>query len=66
MRTPSSSNSDPNKPLTYTFPAAAEALSVSRTFLYTLVRTGRLRTVRLAAKCVRIPASEVERLAEGR
>ena len=43
---------------------AAEVLAISRSSLYQLIATGEVRTVRLG-RAVRIPSSELRRLASG-
>ena len=48
-----------------TFPEVAERLSVSLSFVKQLRREGKLKTIRLGRKAVRVPASEVARLCSG-
>ncbi|MDA1349643.1 MAG: helix-turn-helix domain-containing protein [Chloroflexi bacterium] len=50
----------------FTFPEVAERLSVSLSFIKQLRREGKLRTVRLGRKAVRVPAAEVARLCSGK
>ena len=50
----------------FTFPEVAERLSVSLSFVKQLRKDGKLRTVRLGRKAVRVPAAEVARLCSGK
>ena len=50
----------------FTLPEVAEWLSVSLSFVKQLRRDGKLKTVRLGGKAVRVPAAEVARLCSGK
>lgn len=41
---------------------AAEMLSITPTYLKWLIRSGKLRAVRLGHRTLRVPVSEIERL----
>lgn len=45
-------------------PEAAEALGISRSSLYALLRSGKLGYCRIAGGSVRIPAAEIDRFLE--
>jgi len=49
----------------FTFPEVAERLGVSLSFVKQLRSEGKLKTIRLGRKTVRVPASEVARLCAG-
>jgi len=44
---------------------ACERLQICRTTLYGLIRAGRIRTVAIGKRGVRVPASEIERFVGG-
>lgn len=44
--------------------AAAEAMSISRSLIYNMIRDGRLKSVKIAGRTL-IPRSEIERLLSG-
>ena len=49
----------------FTFPEVAQRLGVSLSFVKQLRNEGKLKTIRLGRKTVRVPASEVARLCAG-
>jgi excisionase family DNA binding protein len=48
-------------PAAFSVPGAAAQLSVSRSFVYLLIKRGEIRTVKLGSRTL-IPASEIARL----
>lgn len=44
---------------------AARRLDISLRQVWTLIASGKLRTIKLSPRCTRIPESDLRRLAEG-
>lgn len=53
------------RPAGYSIPDAARQLSISRSGMYRLIRSGEIRMVKIGHRSV-IPASEIDRLLEDR
>lgn len=51
----------PSAPLAHRIPDACQRIGVGRSSLYELIKTGQLRTVRIAGRTL-IPESELQRL----
>lgn len=45
-------------------PEAAAALGISRSSIYSLIRSGRIGYVRIAGGSIRVPASEIDRFVD--
>lgn len=52
-----------NQKLLYTFKDGAEMLSCNYWTLFRMYKAGKLKTIRLGTKALRIPLAEIERLA---
>ena len=56
-------DSDQSLPVLLTVNQACEALNVSRSRLHELRRAGSVRTVQIGPRGIRVPRSEIERIA---